>query len=250
MIITKAGSDQALFNLDHVARSRQGQTRPPADTKKVNNAQTIKAHSIDTEGLGKLQGTKEALNSLGRGISVADKAMQSIDSHIGHMKEELTTIIKNYPPYPHGSEERVKRLKGYSSLRGLIDKLTYPPESTNAQEILRGPANRGVEIKGADSQTNAVTSQPVHTGTNGLNIPTLSETASTEEIQIAIMRLGQAQGMLQKKRSVLQNDVKAIGGGDAEIAKENISQKAQYELTSRAESLAPGAEAQISALLK
>jgi predicted nucleic acid-binding Zn-ribbon protein len=251
MIITKAGSDQALFNLDHAARSGKLQTRQPVDTKKINTVQTTKAYSIDTEGLGKLQTAKEALNSLGRDINVADKAMQSIGSQIGQMKDELRTIVKNYPPYPAGSEERVKRMKSYSSLRGLIDQLTYPPESTNAQAILRGSGNRGViEIKSIDGQTITIKSQPVQTGTNGLNIPTLSETPSNEDIQVAIEQLDQAQETLKGKRSGLEKDVKAIGGNYTEIAKGKTSQEAQYELASKAESLAPSAEAQISALLK
>lgn len=251
MLITKAGSDQALFNLDHTARSGQRQTRPAADTKKINNAPTTNAHAIDSEGLGRLQASKEALNSLGRDINVAEKAMRSIDSNIGQMKEELLTIIKNYPPYPAGSEDRVKRLKSYSSLRGLIDKLTYPPENDNAQTILRGSVNKdGIEAKGVDGQISTIKSQPVHPGANGLNIATLSETASTEEIQIAIKRLDQAQEILKEKSSSLENGAKAIGGNYVEFTTQKMSQEAQHELATHTGSIVPNAETQISALLK
>ncbi len=57
-----------------------------------------------------------------------DRAMEAAITTIEEMKKTLTSIIKDFPPYPVGSEERVHRLRDFAALRAMIERLTIPPE--------------------------------------------------------------------------------------------------------------------------
>ena len=67
-------------------------------------------------------------NAVAATIRTMDQAMEAAGTTIDAMKKELEVITKNYPPFPPGSEERVRRLRSYAALRAMIDKLTIPPE--------------------------------------------------------------------------------------------------------------------------
>jgi len=46
---------------------------------------------------------------------------------VDQMKQSLDTIIKNFPPYPIDSKERMEQLMSYSSLQKQILSLMTPP---------------------------------------------------------------------------------------------------------------------------
>lgn len=54
---------------------------------------------------------------------------------IERISENLLSMNKVFPPYPPGSEERVKMLKGFTGFRILIERLTIPPEQK--EEVIR-----------------------------------------------------------------------------------------------------------------
>lgn len=76
--------------------------------------------------------------NISHGVGVADQAMGEIDEKVNEAKRDLIEMTKMFPPYPHGSEERAELLNSYRSLRLQIDKLTIPPESDLAAQILGG----------------------------------------------------------------------------------------------------------------
>ena len=61
--------------------------------------------------IDRLETVHSRFNSVARTIRIADENMGKIENYIDRMKTELQGIIKKYPPFPPGSEERVKRLK-------------------------------------------------------------------------------------------------------------------------------------------
>jgi hypothetical protein len=50
-----------------------------------------------------------------------------MEDYIDRLKAQLERIIKNFPPFPPGSEDRIQLLRNYASFRRLIDQLTIPP---------------------------------------------------------------------------------------------------------------------------
>lgn len=69
----------------------------------------------------------EKINSVAQEQKLYQKQLQQVDDSIERMKAELVKIIKMFPPYPPGSEERVRALRACSGCRKLIDQLTIPP---------------------------------------------------------------------------------------------------------------------------
>src|SRR5512139_228902 len=55
-----------------------------------------------------LQTINSGLDLVAMNIRMADSAMKTVGDYIDHMKAQLETIVKNYPPFPPGSEERVR----------------------------------------------------------------------------------------------------------------------------------------------
>ncbi|NTU42157.1 MAG: hypothetical protein HGA78_03725 [Nitrospirales bacterium] len=75
--------------------------------------------------LGQIQDRKAELHQAAKEIRTAGNTMQQIDDYLDRMKESLNGIVKTFPPYPPGSEERVNLLRSYNSFRKLIDELSF-----------------------------------------------------------------------------------------------------------------------------
>jgi len=159
--------------------------------------------------------TSAAVRKIAWNIGVADKAIGHVNDQITKMKANLFTIIKMYPPYPPGSEERARILKSYIGLRREIEQLTIPPEYQIARKILSDPA----QIAGAGNQTVAlgqdgtsvtVHGQPINPGPTGLNIPELTINATDEQVSAAWTKINTAQDTLNQKRDGLASDAYAV----------------------------------------
>jgi hypothetical protein len=70
-----------------------------------------------------LQKINDNLNSVAKNQRVFEKANDFIE----RMKAQLEQIQKQFPPFPPGSEDRVRALRSYTYFRNLIDQLTIPP---------------------------------------------------------------------------------------------------------------------------
>ena len=86
---------------------------------------------------------KQRKVKISQGIEKADQAMAEINEELEKAKQDLTKIVKMFPPFPHDSQERAKLLNSYLGLRKQIEKLTVPPESDMAAEILGGSTKSG-----------------------------------------------------------------------------------------------------------
>jgi len=161
------------------------------------------------------ENTSATIRKIAWNISIADKTIGHVNDLVAKMKANLSTIVKMYPPYPPGSQERSRILKSYIGLRREIEQLTIPPEYQIAKKILSDPAkvadagDQNVTIgQGGTSVT--VHSQPVNPGPTGLNLPELHINATDEQVSAAWKRINTSQDTLDQKRDGLASDAYAV----------------------------------------
>jgi len=146
-------------------------------------------------------------------VRQADSTMQEIGSTVDKMKGSLEGIIKNYPPFPPGSEQRVKALKDFAGLREEIEKLTLPPDPSQVPKLINDPAkSSGSSYITLDSNGTSIQldRQQVDPGPNGLNIPILPATppedSGDEPIHNAISALNTAAKTVSDRRLSLSEN--------------------------------------------
>jgi hypothetical protein len=111
-----------------------------------------------------------------------DQQMGQIEKTVSSVKEELSTMRRTLPPFPPGSQERVRILKSYIGLRKLIEQLTIPPEVTS---------NMDSKIYN-----------------QGIHIPELGEQATDQEVDAALLALEKVQETIQGKMASLEAGIK------------------------------------------
>jgi len=169
--------------------------------KRSNGSKNISVRENDQlTKINSLYSIKSGLNTIAKNIRAADKTIKAIANYIDKMKAELGRTIKNYPPFPPGSEERAKLLKSYISLRKQIDQLTIPP-----------PKNEfSIEIV-IDSEVVPETGVwDILTDFNSVHIPDLSEDATDEDIAISIEKFKTAKEKILQIREELARETKRI----------------------------------------
>jgi hypothetical protein len=167
-------------------------------------------------GVDKLEVIHSRLNSAAKTIRGADKYMEKIENYIDRMKAESQKIMKNYPPFPPGSEERVRRLKSINAFRKLIDQLTIPPP--NEEFTLKIMTDRDGVLGIEDSKTmlgenklhRKIHRHQNHTDHGKLDIPQLQEDENDKEVQAFIEKLDAARETLRQRRRELATDAADI----------------------------------------
>ena len=218
MSITEIGSKEALLQLNHTAKTldltgKSGKSRRISSPKEGPSAsgQVTRSRSVFDD----LQAFNANLNSLATSIRVADSTMGKIETFIDRMIQQFGSITKNYPPFPPGSEDRVRFLRSFAAFRKQIDQLTYSPKDQGALKIMADPAvvpqagNFKVVIS-SNAPPVTMHSQQVNTGPAGLNIPELPENATDNEISAAIKNLEDARKTLGQRQSGLATDALSI----------------------------------------
>lgn len=146
-------------------------------------------------------------------IRTMDQAMEAATLTIGAMKKTLNSIIKDFPPYPVGSEERVKRLHDFAALRAMIERLTIPPDEETQRPAAarhnREPQfqnDQWVSVIGSDGSTRTVWRKDMHIGPSGLIIPELTPPESVDDrlIEQALQQLDTASATIQARRDHLR----------------------------------------------
>jgi hypothetical protein len=281
MSITEIGSNQALLHLNYTA-NRLDSLKPKSGTsRRISLPKEDPSGQVPVSQSGEAFDDFQALNTIRNAVAtsirVANSTMGKIETIIDRMKEQLGRIIKNYPPFPPGSEERVKFLRSFKALRQEIDQLSFSSNDEGATKIMADPA---VVPQAGDS--NAVTggkgprltihSQQVHTGPTGLNIPELPESATDREIDAAIKNLEDARKTLGQRQSGLATDtlniqqflgsnpsIDQLAGssveapkspGITEITAENKSSESKQTLTNESTKSLTKDQSQLSELLK
>jgi hypothetical protein len=74
-----------------------------------------------------LQKINDSWNDIAQKKRTYDNNINEIEDYIDRMKAQLERILKNFPPFPPGSEDRIQILRTFAAFRKLIDQLTIPP---------------------------------------------------------------------------------------------------------------------------
>jgi len=166
--------------------------------------------------LSEVQDVKAKLSQVAGSIRKADVTMDTIGKILAKMKSQLETIVKNYPPFPKDSSERVRMLESFAALKKEIEKLTIPPDDEGAMKIMGDPA-KGTGagdwevVIGNSGQKMVIYSQPVHTGSGGLDIPDLPDGATDEEVKKMSEKINTAEKVLQLRQSGLATNTNTNG---------------------------------------
>ena len=195
----------------------------------------------DRLDVNKMEAINLKRNSVAKSVRFTDMTMEKIDRHIAQMKARLLRIVKNFPPFPPGSEERVKILRSFNLFRKQIDQLTIPPVDRDAMKIIADPALVSEagdwDFTIGDSElTRTIRSQQVHTGSRGLDIPELDEGADDEKInvdffQVMLTKLGFSVDVAYDGEEVLEK-VKNFAP-DLILLDVRMPQMSGYEVCSR-----------------
>lgn len=165
--------------------------------------------------LEKFSTAKAKANSVAQSLKTADETMENVGNLVEEMKQVLESAVKNFPPFPNGSEERVRLLRSFRGLRTLIDKLTIPPDASENNEASNSLSeeniNNGWEIKIVNSEsTYVINSKELSAGSNGLDIPEINDNSTYEEIILAMDKLNDAKVSIDSKRAALAERVNNI----------------------------------------
>ncbi len=148
-------------------------------------------------------------NAVVKSIRIADKAMGEIETNIEQMESEVEMFLKQYPPFPPGSEDRINYLSRFAMLRKQIDQLTYPPDA-GAQAIMgQSPNGQSIDWEieiGGNKIGKSIRHQPVHAGKGGLGLPEISLQATDDQIIGLKKALGSARQQIKLYRSELAED--------------------------------------------
>lgn len=101
----------------------------------------------DASDLKEIQAIKTRLNEIAEDLRESSANKKDI---LEGIKENLDGINKFFPPYPPGSEERVRLLKSYVAFRVLIERLTIPPDIMDLTDIKA--SEKSIMIKEAIAQ--------------------------------------------------------------------------------------------------
>ena len=73
-----------------------------------------------------LAGAKDEAAQLARSVRDASQALDRVGAVLKEMHRSVA-MVKNFPPFPPGSEQRVQFIQGLNGLRKVLDALTVPP---------------------------------------------------------------------------------------------------------------------------
>jgi hypothetical protein len=195
---------------------------PPPDTSASSSApEKLRSADIQPDSFGQIHRSYQSLsetttriNQVADSVRQADATMQKVGRNVEMMKGTLEEIVKNYPPFPPGSEQRVKALKDFASLRNEIEELTYPPEPSLVPKLISDPARSpGSFSVTLDAQGTSVRldRQQVDPGPSGLNIPQLPIAPPADSgdgpIHNAISALNSAAKTVSDRRQSLSENV-------------------------------------------
>jgi prefoldin subunit 5 len=243
MTASEITMNSTISNINHSTGKNRAVPSQRRLTAKNVQPETIPGSINDTvsTSTSSLQALNSSLNGLAKDIRAVDESMGQIEKIADQMKSQLERVVKNYPPFPPGSEERVKLLKSFNTFRKEINQLTIPPNEELAMKIMANPelvpgaGNFDIETD-KDGSRKTIHAAQIHTGPDGLDIPQLPEDAAYEEIVASINNLDVAREKLNQKRAELYEDViglkKSANEENSGAEEENSAELKSEELKS------------------
>ncbi len=213
MITSKVAANQAFAQVNRLNKGDDAskQNRGHDDVIRTPNGEAVDGikTEISTFSAHPLQQFNAEFNAVVKSIRIADQAMGEIETNVEQMESEVEMFMKQYPPYPPGSEDRIKYLSRFAMLRKQIDQLTFPPDAGARNIIGRSQDGQSgaLEIEiGGKRIGSAIHRQPVHTGREGLAIPEISVDATDDQIAGLKEALGSARKLVNQRRRALSDN--------------------------------------------
>lgn len=196
-------------------RSDSGRILPENNQSKAPEAVEIKIPSRDRILFNKLEGANAAERRIARQIREVDSTLEAVEKNLEQMRASLESVLKIYPPYPQGSNERIQALRQFGGLRQLIDQLTVPPPDDSPARIL---GDEKIHAEAGDWEFTSsqgeisliIGRQPIHSGSDGLDIADLAPDASDQELQDTLGNITKAQQILRERRGAFVADANRV----------------------------------------
>ena len=212
MSITQIGGSSSLLHLNFATKTLDSPKHNMRTSRRINVPKENPAEGVESSQNGGAVDDFQALNaarsSVATGTKFVDSTMGRVETIIDRMKEQLGRIIKNYPPFPPGSEARVKFLRSFKALRREIDELSFSSNNNDdaapkitADSAAVSRANERNAATGGKESNRTIPNHQVSTELTGLKIPDLSENATDEEINAAIKNLDDVKKTLNQRQS-------------------------------------------------
>jgi hypothetical protein len=229
MMISKAPNTQGQ-NVKHIAPSpvvessdfKVQQAGGQRSGNHANKHPNVISGSSDHTTIHRLDVDHTERNHYARQIRTFDRTMEKVGTQIRNMKQELKIIVKNYPPFPPGSEDRIAALRRFNSFRKQIEQLTFPPSKEGNDEQAGSPASphvgiekgslviEAVEGDGYIYSVRNVEKQPTRLE---VQLPELAEDADDVRIQTALEKLETTSANIQAHRQAVKLDAQNINVG-------------------------------------
>jgi len=193
MTISEITTNQGLF--DRSGAMKSAEHIPKRSAFKGDHRDSPPSHDVDMKkGHGplassRLDSAKSRLNEMAKSIRHAQGSVETAERYVDRMQAELGRMVKNFPPFPLGSEERVQKLKTLNSYRKIVDQLTFPQNDQVSRGAVTPEAAQGF-----------------HRGSEELEIPGLPDGATDEEVRASLEELGRAKEELGQRRERLSRD--------------------------------------------
>jgi flagellin-like hook-associated protein FlgL len=211
--------NQALYNYGRTTKTMDALAQKLSTGKKISAPQDDPVgwafSSKSRSSFQSFQAVNDSLNNVAMTIRTADNTMDSIGKIIDQMKSQLDIIVKNYPPFPQGSEDRVKLLESFNAIKRQIDQLTVPPNNKGVWKVLADPsttqeAGDWTILTGPNGEQGIIHNQQVDTGPNGLNIPDIPVNATDQQVGDMINTLAAAKTTLNSRQNALEMEAAGL----------------------------------------
>ena len=199
MITSKinAGDFNIKTNYKSISLSHKG-----SDTYKKNPVNAVKDTNTEINNVQELENIfniKSTLNKKVRHVRTANNTLNKMNNLIKKTKDNLQEIIKNFPPFPLGNEERVKLLKSIPALKKQINELTIPVPEKEIWDILP-IKNKTVP----NSCSDIIKKYAGSFNLSEINITYLDKNATNEQIISSINELEVTGGKINQKKTGLK----------------------------------------------
>ena len=155
---------------------------------KVSIRVELPQKTVDT--LQKMGNISDFLNSVATNLRQTNEGLTAVNSITAQMKASLDKIIKNFPPYPIESKERMEQLMSYSSLQKQILSLMTPPPPQPVYEKVKHLWEGLTSGLGGAIQT-----------------PSLSQDAPDSHVNAASKQLDAISGQISLVQETMSNSV-------------------------------------------
>jgi hypothetical protein len=140
----------------------------------------------------------QRINTVAKSIHADDKGLRDIRNLLNKAERKLQKIVKTYPPFPAGSEERVKLLRSFNSYRIMIDRLTIPPVKNDyLPNIAIQPK---IFTEASPSPENDIDPEQILAPKEDLSILGLPNNATDKEIHAVLDQIRDAKMAIVEKR--------------------------------------------------